>query len=702
MTQLLLKRCQRRLLLLFFALALACAPGVNAAVDGRLDLASAFGARAEYPVLDAATRHYYEGRFLEAIARLRAVLPSAGAELERLVRQELAVVYKDLGDLEAAEREYEHLVSLDPGDREALLGWAYAALQRAEYRRALERFERALRLGEEHWAHLGIGLAFLGLGDEESALWALRQAVAKESRLAVAHELIGSILLQQGEYAEAADSLARALRLDSSYLGAYHKLARALEGAGRIDEAWSYYDRSRRIVSSPAVRADVERFVAAHGERVRAIEAAAAARKVTPRHRRVEPVPSGEVPVRVGIVEGVRSLTFSSGSAFRIRDGVSLPAPLPAGVWELELGSASLSLRGPDGVRHSLPRREIRLELEEEEATWILYDLNAGSGYFWARKEDRQLRGALIALVRGDTLTIVNELDIEAYLLSVVPSEMYFTMPMEALKAQAIAARTYTLRSLGGRYASRGFDVLGSVASAAYRGVDAENARTTEAVLATRGLVLTYRGRLAETYFHASAGGHTASSEEVWGGHREYLQAVPEWGPGEAALAFPLHPSGLDRWLRLIPDVYSSRAQHSILGTFRWVHRVTADEIRERVERTRKIGKIVRIVPLERGTAGHVRSIRIEGTEGSYVVSGDSIRSTLGGLKSNAFRIETFLGSDGLPESFLFFGSGFGHGVGMSQLGAAGMAEAGHSAEEILLHYFRGAELAPEYNRGAS
>src|SRR5690606_12505494 len=110
----------------------------------------------------------------------------------------------------------------------------------------------------------------------------------------------------------------------------------------------------------------------------------------------------------------------------------------------------------------------------------------------------------------------------------VVPAEVYPSMHPEAVKAQAIAARTYALRSLG-RYESRGFDVLGSVVSAEYRGVGRGHPLTTRAVLETRGLVLTHRGRLIEALYHSSAGGYTSSGEDVWGGATAYLQALPEW-----------------------------------------------------------------------------------------------------------------------------------------------------------------------------
>ena len=111
------------------------------------------------------------------------------------------------------------------------------------------------------------------------------------------------------------------------------------------------------------------------------------------------------------------------------------------------------------------------------------------------------------------------------------------------------------------------------------------------------------------------------------------------------------------------------------------------------------IGEVLKIIPGSRGIGGYVNRVTLVGTKGSHVVRGDSIRSTLGGLKSNAFKVEAVVGADGLPESFIFYGAGFGHGVGLSQFGAAGMAEAGMTVDEILGHYFPGAVIRPNYNR---
>ncbi len=372
-------------------------------------------------------------------------------------------------------------------------------------------------------------------------------------------------------------------------------------------------------------------------------------------------------------------------------------------MWRLELRQGRVHLASEGGEAFALDGREIRLTLDDSQTTWIALGLDAGSGYFWSREEDLQVRGDLIVLARPSGLTLVNELDIEEYLLAVVPSEMYPSMPAEALKAQAIAARTYTMRHLG-RFSARGFDVMGSVLSSAYRGVDRETSRTTEAVLATSGEVLTHSGALIEAYYHATAGGMTAASADVWGGARPYLNAVGEWFSeserserGPAIAQIPLTPAVLERWLRERPAVFSQGTGFGQASTFRWIVPVSADLIRDRVGE--RIGEVVAIVPRGRDIGGRLKSLTVVGTNGEAHVAGDVIRSRMGGLKSNAFTVMPLIGADGLPERFLFVGAGFGHGVGLSQMGAAGMAARGATVDEILSHYYPGATISPHYGR---
>lgn len=646
---------------------------------------------------------YYAGRLAEAAEALGQMLSQGYDEIA--VRRSLAAVYKDMGRHAQAAAEYARIAALLPEDPHVLIDWGFALLADGDVVEAALRFEEALRLDDhEKWAHFGLGVARLVLGETDLGIRGLTQAVSLDRNLAAAYELLGMAYLQRGEYLGAITTLYRSIRLDSSYLPTYFHLATAYHKAGRLTEAWEYYDRSARIFSSRAdIQEHVAGFVEAHREFVMAVEEGKRAESRRLAHIKVTPLPgTEEIPsIRVGLLEKASTITFSAGSAFTLRSlggGPRVEERLSPGVWEARREGSRLVLTGPGAAVVSVEADGVRLQLAESDTTFIIYDLDAGQGYFWARREDRQVRGDLEILLREEGLTLVNELDIESYLLAVVPSEMYAAMPIEALKAQAIAARTYALRSVG-RYRSRGFDVLGSVASTAYKGVEREHPNTTQAVMETAGEVLTHRGRLAETLYSSSAGGHTASGEEVWGGKTAYLLATPEWGSDERGPSFPLAPATLEKWLKYVPDVYSSRSEIGLQSTFRWVQRVPAEEIEARVRPYASIGEVVALIPGERSIGGYVSRVTIVGTAGSYVVQGDRIRSMLGGLKSNAFKIETLPGLFGSSRSFLIFGAGFGHGVGLSQFGAAGMAEAGMSASQILRHYYADTEIRPRYNR---
>ncbi|GEM_PF-198467 len=650
-------------------------------------------------------RLYYAGELEQAASLLGAML-AEGFD-EGTVRRELAVVYKDLGEYQRAAAEYEQLAKLFPGDAQIWGDWGFVLLSLGDSAGAMAKFrEAALHDPKEPLFHYGLALAHYVQGEHEPAAQALRQATALAENFAAPYELLGTLYLEEGRFHDAASALYRALRLDSSLLMAYYRLARAYEGDGRIQEAWSYYDRARRIFSThQGVQQDVARFVETHRATVMAQEQARVEARQRASHMRVEPlaVPPETPVIRVGLLEGARDFTFSAGADFLLEaaggeEPLAAAGVYPGGEWRVVLTDRGMTLTSSQGERVELPRRDVRLTPVDPAATMILYDLETGQGYFWSTREDLQVRGSLEFLARERGITVVNVLDIESYLLAVVPSEMYPTMELEALKAQAIAARTYTLRSRG-RYSSRGFDVLATVASSAYRGVAREHPATTQAVLETMGQVLTYQGSLAETVYTSNAGGFTAASADVWGGARPYLVGVPEWGAGEDGPAFPLSPSALESWLMGIPDVYSSRSRLGLLHTFRWVYRVDAQEIDRRVGRVAPIGRVLRIIPGQRGMGGYVNRVTVVGTAGVHTLQGDAIRSLLGGLKSTAFKVQPVVGPDGTPQSFLFFGGGFGHGVGLSQFGAAGMAEAGATAGEILMHYFPGTTLSANYNR---
>ena len=330
----------------------------------------------------------------------------------------------------------------------------------------------------------------------------------------------------------------------------------------------------------------------------------------------------------------------------------------------------------------------------------------------------RRYRGRLQLLVRGGQVQVVNHLGIETYLASVVGSEMPHKWPLPALQAQAVAARTYALRQRG---KSGDFDVKATVASQVYRGVESETPSTIEAVESTRSLVLVHAGRLINAVFHSSSGGATEPSGEVWRNQLPYLVSVAD------------------------------HDQHS--PVHRWNKRFDDDELRGLFRET---GGVKSLQVLKKSSTGRVRTARVKGPRGSLVLTGRELRKRLG-LKSTMVQFELINGSgasstasaQATPQAAPALiglwqdsasgpdtgsissgrlvsppppplphlnasalqqprpavrvgemvlearGQGFGHGVGMSQWGAHGLALQGADFRQILLHYYRGAEIRP-------
>jgi len=211
---------------------------------------------------------------------------------------------------------------------------------------------------------------------------------------------------------------------------------------------------------------------------------------------------------------------------------------------------------------------------------------------------------------------------------------------------------------------------------------------------ATRGLVLWEEGKPLSAFYSANSGGHTETTQIAWGFPSALPAAADPLLSGHAA---SLPPEELALWLADRPASYSSHPDYSSRSAYRWKLWVSREEIEQRLEQGASLGSVLAIVPAGRGVSGRVWEVRIRGTAGEYTLRWDAIRWRLGGLRSNLFSVEPKLGSDGLPQYFIFTGAGWGHGVGLCQSGAAGMAAAGFSAQQILRHYYGGAQLRKMY-----
>jgi len=272
----------------------------------------------------------------------------------------------------------------------------------------------------------------------------------------------------------------------------------------------------------------------------------------------------------------------------------------------------------------------------------------------------RPYRSWLSVRAEKGRVLVVNHVCLEQYLYGVLPREVYVSWPPAALRAQAVAARTYALYHMILRR-DDSYDVLSTTSSQAYGGLDREHAATNAAVDATRGLVLLNGSQLALTLYHANSGGVVEAVEDVWGARLPYLRRVLD--------TFSLAGRGVE-----------------------WSCSLSEDEVIERLERFGIVFQSLESMQvLKRSGSGRVEQIELRGGGAAVRLSGNSLRLMLGPgvVKSTRF----IVGRDG--ADFSFTGTGYGHGVGMSQWGARAMAGSGFDYQAILAHYYPGTHLAP-------
>lgn len=359
-------------------------------------------------------------------------------------------------------------------------------------------------------------------------------------------------------------------------------------------------------------------------------------------------------PVRIGILDRVGSFTFSSATDATIvaENGVAIGTVRSREAWAARSAGGRITLQGAGTtLAASGPVRVI--PAAPVGGVPLVY-----IGTKWYRGM-LEIRPGLVA---------VNEVPIEQYLYGVVPAEMPSKWPIEALKSQAVAARTYTIAKLGDM-ASRGYDLKPTTDHQVYAGAGKEKPETNYAIDATRGEVLTYNGRAIPAFYCSAAGGYTDSAETVWGGRSiPYLAPVPDFDQDA--------PSYL--WQTTL-SAGTLRSSLSKLGV--------------------AVGDLTSIEPLERGYSGRVKKLTIRGQRGSKTVTGEQFRWATG-LKSSLFNVAPVTEGGGV-SGFAFAGRGHGHGLGLSQWGARGLGNMGYTYLQILSHYYPGAQLV-QMNQTAS
>lgn len=440
-----------------------------------------------------------------------------------------------------------------------------------------------------------------------------------------------------------------------------------------------------------------------------------------------------EPNISVGIVEQVPEIRGTFSGRFELPTTVRLE-----GAFTVRCLDGRLVLFDDEGIE-VMKGDDIRCRALSG-ATFTLNGVTIGINFHWERQEDQTFEGNVrfVAASKGST-TVINEIGVEDYLKSVISSEMSAEAPIELLRAHAITSRSWLVAMLHKRMQARNigipalrsqeteseivrwydredhalFHVCADDHCQRYQGISkiiTENAR--KAVDDTRGVLLVYHDEVCDARFYKACGGLTENFENAWEDTVvPYLRSVSDAEQSYSSKS--TEPEARD-WILSSPEAYCNTNDVTILKQilpsfdqettdfFRWRVDYGREELERIVHKSSGIdfGTITALVPLQRGPSARITRLKIVGTKKTMIVGKElEIRRWLSRshLYSSAFIVDTDRDAKGLPTRFTFYGSGWGHGVGLCQIGAAVMAARGKKAEDIVLHYFSGASVQKLY-----
>ncbi len=438
-----------------------------------------------------------------------------------------------------------------------------------------------------------------------------------------------------------------------------------------------------------------------------------------------------EPRLRVGITEGKAEISGCLNGKFR---SPQYPGQHFSGNFTIHSLGGEILFNAAKGG--GIVTRSSLSLLSEDQATFSLQDVTIGVAFHWERQEAQTFAGNLRILALGDSaLTAINDIALEDYLSSVISSEMSASAPMALLEAHTIISRSWLVTMLKrgstsspastlsspenehiawyGREEHQMFDVCADDHCQRYQGLTRSiPERTAAAINATRGVFLVYGNEVCDARYYKCCGGRTETFENTWEEiPHPYLTSI-----ADAAVDSPpiLDEEAAQRWLLSSPEAYCNTRDEKLLAQilpsfdqetkdfFRWQVAYDQDELGEILREKSGIdfGRVQDLIPLERGPSGRIVRLKIVGTKTSIVVGKElEIRRWLSRshLYSSAFVVEAPRDPSGTDCRFVLHGGGWGHGVGLCQIGAAVMASQGISAEVILKHYFRGASLKKLY-----
>ena len=385
---------------------------------------------------------------------------------------------------------------------------------------------------------------------------------------------------------------------------------------------------------------------------------------------------------------------------------------------------------------------ELLFEPTDAHSSFTLENVTIGVNFHWERKEAQTFLGKLRFIVQDNNICAINELPVETYLISVISSEMRATSSLELLKSHAVISRSWLLAQMEQRKAENNnvekqpsffktdeeivrwydredhkrFDVCADDHCQRYQGITkAANKHVVEAIQQTAGEILTSHGEICDARYSKCCGGAVEEFQYCWENIKKpYLQALPDTLPDTTPLPDLTDEAVARQWILSSPDAFCNTTDQKVLSQvlndfdqettdfYRWSQTYSQAEVKQLLEGKLEVqfGDIIDLVPLERGKSGRIYRLKIVGKERTLIIGKElEIRRALSKshLYSSAFIVEKADIKDGVPQKFIIKGAGWGHGVGLCQIGAAMMGKQGYRYEEILLHYYKGAEITKAY-----
>lgn len=437
-----------------------------------------------------------------------------------------------------------------------------------------------------------------------------------------------------------------------------------------------------------------------------------------------------EPEVKVGIVSG-QKIHFSLNKPYLAKGETVI------GEQEVEFSEGGVLW---NGNQYS----SLTFHPQSADASFSLSDVTIGVNFHWERKETQTFLGTLRFVIESDKICAINELPVEKYLESVISSEMSATSSLELLKAHAVISRSWLLAQMKKRrdVAESGnnffsftkkedmlirwydredhtiFDVCADDHCQRYQGITKETSpHVAEAIRQTKGQVLLDGDEICDARFSKCCGGVTEEFQYCWEDTpKNYLTAVRDIALGiESTLPNLTNEEEAEKWIRFNPPAFCNTQDKRILSQvlndydqetvdfYRWKVTLTQEKLQQLIADRLKmdLGSILDMKSVERGTSGRISKLQIIGTEKTFTIGKElEIRRTLSDshLLSSAFIVDKYdIDEQGVPQRFELIGAGWGHGVGLCQIGAAVMGEEGYLYDAILLHYYQGAEIKKLY-----